>query len=362
MSTPPTANDNSGITFTKTKIFEIEDNNDKFKLKLSNNEKLIFFLIEKENLFPKKEFSIYLSLEELSKINKFFNQFENLSEVFSSLEILLQSKNISILPEEKNMKIKIINPANNKEFFLNVPLKEKDLKSEIDSLIPFITSLNETINDLKNKVNDLEKKVNTLNDLKNKVNDLEKKVNTLNDLKNQVNSLEKKDDILSFKFNNNQIIKVKNEKLILSWFDKKPSKFNLLLDSKVDGDSIEVFYNKCQNKSPTFIIIKTTQGTIFGGYTCFFWKKDSKWYRDDKSFIFSVDKEKKYYPKNTNDHIFGCNSFFQFGNDIRIYDKCTSSSQNFVGVACYNSPENYEMNDRTKNFIVSIYEVYQVEY
>ena len=127
MSTPPTANDNSGITFTKTKIFEIEDNNDKFKLKLSNNEKLIFFLIEKENLFPKKEFSIYLSLEELSKINKFFNQFENLSEVFSSLEILLQSKNISILPEEKNMKIKIINPANNKEFFLNVPLKEKDL-------------------------------------------------------------------------------------------------------------------------------------------------------------------------------------------------------------------------------------------
>ena len=93
-----------------------------------------------------------------------------------------------------------------------------------------------------------------------------------------------------------------------------------------------------------------------------FWKKDSKWYRDDKSFIFSVDKEKKYYPKNTDDHIFGCNSFFQFGNDIRIYDKCTSSSQNFVGVASYNSPENYEMNDRTKNFIVSIYEVYQVEY
>ena len=68
-----------------------------------------------------------------------------------------------------------------------------------------------------------------------------------------------------------------------------------------------------------------------------FWKKDSKWYRDDKSFIFSVDKEKKYYPKNTDDHIFGCNSFFQFGNDIRIYDRFTSVDKNLVGKLYYNS-------------------------
>ena len=41
--------------------------------------------------------------------------------------------------------MKIINPLNNKEFFINIPLKEKDIKAEINSIIPYITHLNEKI-------------------------------------------------------------------------------------------------------------------------------------------------------------------------------------------------------------------------
>lgn len=65
------------------------------------NEKLIFFEIEKMNEYPKRDFNIYLSLVELGKINKFFNQFETMSEVFSALENLLKNGNISVKEEEK---------------------------------------------------------------------------------------------------------------------------------------------------------------------------------------------------------------------------------------------------------------------
>jgi len=62
-----------------------------------------------------------------------------------SFETLYKTKNISILYEEKEMKIEVINPMNKKEFYINVPLKEKSLKNEIDSIIPYIISLNEKI-------------------------------------------------------------------------------------------------------------------------------------------------------------------------------------------------------------------------
>ena len=53
------------------------------------------------------------------------------------------------------MKIKINNPTLNKEFFINIPLKEKDLKSEIDSLVPYVISLNVKINNLEKTIKEI---------------------------------------------------------------------------------------------------------------------------------------------------------------------------------------------------------------
>ena len=51
---------------------------------------------------------------------------------------------------------------------------------------------------------------------------------------------------------------------------------------------------------------------------------------------------------------------FQFGNDLRIYNKATSRSDNFVGKSDYNCPENYELNGREKNFSISSFEAYEI--
>ena len=43
------------------------------------------------------------------------------------------------------MKIKIKNPVNDKEFYINIPLKEYNLKNELNSIISYISSLNNRI-------------------------------------------------------------------------------------------------------------------------------------------------------------------------------------------------------------------------
>ena len=73
-------------------------------------------------------------------------------------------------------------------------------------------------------------------------------------------------------FKNSNIVQSDEIDLILSWFEKKPISFNLLLDSNKDGDIMNQFFNKCGNKSPTMIFNKTTENLRFG-YTNEIWPK-----------------------------------------------------------------------------------------
>jgi len=65
------------------------------------------------------------------------------------------------------MKIKINNPTLNKEFCNNISLKEKDLKSEIDS--SYVISLNDKINNLEKTIKEI--KI----EFENKIKIIEKK-------------------------------------------------------------------------------------------------------------------------------------------------------------------------------------------
>ena len=71
------------------------------------------------------------------------------------------------------MKIKINNPNLNKEFFINIPLKEKDLKSEIDSIVHYVISLNDEINDLEKQIK--ENKI----ELENKIKKNQEEINLI---------------------------------------------------------------------------------------------------------------------------------------------------------------------------------------
>ena len=150
------------LEFILKESFEIKSDNKIFILSISYNDNLILFEVEIKDIFPKEEYNIYLSLEQLGKINKYFLQFDSLKEVFESLKFLIQKNFLNIFEEEKNMKIKLINLVNGKEIIINIPLKQKDSKAEIDSIIPYVIKLNEKISNLEQKVKLHEDKIEIL--------------------------------------------------------------------------------------------------------------------------------------------------------------------------------------------------------
>ena len=70
------------IKFDANETFEINTENKIYALKISYNEQLIYFEIKEKNAFVKVEYNLYTNLEELGKINKFFNNFDNIKDVF----------------------------------------------------------------------------------------------------------------------------------------------------------------------------------------------------------------------------------------------------------------------------------------
>ena len=135
------------------------------------------------------------------------------------------------------------------------------------------------------------------------------------------------------------------------------------MDSKIDGDSTNAFENKCAKKCPIMVFVKTTNGYRIGGFTTIIWTNGS-YGKDNKAFLFSLDKKEKY--KNTNENYANyleSGSYFCFGGAALIlYNNCTSNKNNYVRNNSFAVPTNYEFIGGDPNFTVSSYEVYQIEY
>ena len=321
-----------GIKYNKNIVCQIDSNNKKYNLTVSNNDSIIFFQVEEINSLPIQDFNLHLNLEQIGKVNKFFLQFDNLNEISDSIKNIIDSKSIKIEKKDKEIILTFVNPINMKEFNLSIPLKEKDIKAEIASLNSYMLQLNEKIENLTEKVNYLENKIKEIIDN-------------------------------SFMFSKSTIIRKDEQDLILGWMEKKPKNFKLLLDSNIDGDSNSTFCNKCCQKGPIIVFIKTNNGYRFGGYTSQFWPSQG-YGKDEKSFLFSLDLKNKYKCIAKEWAIYTwTNSYFSFGNNIYIYNMCTQNESSYLREPLsYDIPKNYELNGGKNKFVVKSYEVYQVEY
>ena len=68
-----------------------------------------------------------------------------------------------------------------------------------------------------------------------------------------------------------------------------------------DRKSFKKFHELCDNISPNLLLIKDYEKNIFGGYTNVCWENTDCKKTDHKSFLFSLNKNKKYFPKNKYD-------------------------------------------------------------
>lgn len=320
------------------------------KLKISCNDTMILFNIS-QNIIPKKEYELLLSLEQLCQKSKFFINFESTKDLINWLIKSINQKNSNIIIKEKECVIHILNPISFKFIDLSLIPQKPDLSSRVTKLEEIIIQQNKEISILKEKINKFEPIIEEYNREKGKIKQLEFKV---------------EEYILDYKnhfFCDSNILNENDKNLLLKWIPSNPIKIILLLNSRKDGDSVEVVEKTVSDKKNILVIIQTKDGYKFGGFAAQKWKIKEKIY-DKNAFVFSLDKGKKYKiikPENS----YYLTNWWGFGvdeNAIIIVQNCSSFNNNFVGNGTYDIKEKYELNGGKQYFTVDRLEIYQIKY
>ncbi|KAJ5072365.1 pep-cterm sorting domain-containing protein [Anaeramoeba ignava] len=106
------------------------------------------------------------------------------------------------------------------------------------------------------------------------------------------------------------IKKLGHVQLLQNWIGDNEffASMRLVYSSKKDGSSPKRFHEKCNDLGKTLVLIETSKGFVFGGYTSIGWTTDrSKWREknqnqgygfvyDPKAFIFTIRNPKNYKP------------------------------------------------------------------
>ena len=157
---------------------------------------------------------------------------------------------------------------------------------------------------------------------------------------------------------------------IKEWLVKPIKEIKKIYDTSSDTANAGCFHRKCDNKGPTLILIKSTNGSRFGGYTSENWgATHGACIKDDTAFLFSLTHKKKFkvdlptFAIHNNRNfgpIFGDNN--GDGHDILISNYCTQNNESHTSGCYYPLDSKYFLNNGTKNFTVQVYEVYQILY
>ena len=329
----------------------ISDKNIQYKVKLfiTNNDLFCINLFTNK-INPSKKYSLSLGMDDLIK-NRFFKIFINIDEIFRELENKIEKSNII---EDSNL------------IYLDIPIGLNVINDIILEIKESIKSNEEIIHELQSETNIknimIKEKDIKIKELENKLKEKENKIKELENKLNEKEELLKKEKENNY-FTKSNIIQKKEEDMILKWFEKKPNKFIKILDSKIDGDKTQTFIEKCVNVSPIILFIKSKNGCRFGGFTSKTWLKDALQY-DDKSFLFSLDRNEKYNITDPTGATRYSDNYFRFGNiAIQIENNCTSNNNNSVEHYRFETvPKNYGINGGQQKFTVDCYEVYKIIY
>ena len=269
--------------------FEIKSNTGKmFYINLLNQEEYLIitaYYISNKN---RVEYESKFDISYIKKV-KLFILYDTINECLEEINLGINTGK-SYLVEEKNY-INIFIPLNNIKF------NEINFKVDLKENINIVN--NKEINELKNVIKEQN---NDIINLKNKVNQLEILVNDL--------LIFKKDIVgkITFKINSKIVDSYFNIILIKNWINNinnessKIIKAKLLYKLSKDGDSIDTFHQKCDNNSPTLLLVETTNGRKFGGYTTCVWSVNKGGKKDGKTFLFSLDEKKLYKKKKEHEN------------------------------------------------------------
>ena len=296
-------------------------------------------------------YKLSFELEKFHKLNKFFKQFDTVEEIFDYITGLEKlDKNISILTEDKFVKLKISlpfiskgNSYNAMEFLVpSVEVKENDLVLKLCEKAERIVNLELKCDYLMKCLNKKDEDYDIY---------IEARFNVLNNVKNiESKIITSEDFILPF-------IGVKKK------LNKGIKEVKLLYRASRDGDSTQ-FHKKCDGVINTVTFVKAKNGRKFGGFANKGWDSSNHYIGDDKAFLFSYYYYECYFYNSGNNWIYGSSSYgplWGAGHDLYMASGCLSNNSSTT-----NQSASYNYNGKNatlsggSNFQAEDYETYEL--
>ena len=206
-----------------------------------------------------------------------------------------------------------------------------------------------------------------------KIINLENKINNLTEriifLENKLEKLESKKEV-NLHGTTGKILKTEEEfKELFSFISgNNERQFRLLYSPTFDANTKEDFHKNCDNKGSTIVLVETSNGRRFGGFTSLSWKSNDQWVNDPCACIFSFDTHKKYkllLPQYSYYGGPGYGPHFGLGDQLGFYNNGGSTgfldtihNANF-GTKTYDIPSIEEIT-LTNTYVMNKFEVYQV--
>ena len=279
--------------------------------------------------------------ENIKKLEEFSN---NIQESINKIKLLYEKMNIN--KEQLKLKIqkiftRIRNTVNDREDELLLEIDKKydniyfneQLIKDSDKLENKIklslekgkmidkewnnqNKLNILINDCIN-IENIVKNINIINENINKFNKLSNfNIKFVPEEENQINqTLEiiKNFGCLSYNniFYNSKILNNNIEYInsIKNWINfNENTKAELLYRLSDNGEAFSDFHNYCDNKGPNLILFHINDGNKVGIYTTLSWDKNTGNKNDKETFLFNLNKNKKYRKINENKSSIYCYS------------------------------------------------------
>jgi hypothetical protein len=128
---------------------------------------------------------------------------------------------------------------------------------------------------------------------------------------------------------------------ILKDFEEK--NWTLLYRGSRHGFGASQFHEKCDNEKNILILIETTKGFIFGGFTPIAWESANGIYKPDsseKSFLFSLknprNSERRTFMLMSGKNAIHCHSSygpcFAGNRHVGVRDNCNTSTNNWTNL------------------------------
>ena len=274
----------------KEKAIEVVIDNIKTLFQFQLKENGLYISTEIKNSLTTQIYYGTFSEKEIKK-NKYFTEY-TLEEIFDELIAKSQMKPIEAFKENDSIKLKI--------FLLAIKFKDMEfiLKPKSKNIEDKFKELYDIVNELKKENIELKQEINELQKLKQENLQIKEQFKILMDFKNKIEAEE--EDKKHLELDSNILKDNQNKKNRIKEFISPNQKIKAELKYRLtrDGNSFDTFHKLCDNISPNLLLIKDNKNNIFGGFTKVTWEKKDLIKNDPESFLFSLNKNKKYYQKH----------------------------------------------------------------